>query len=181
MKIVSTDAERAKLLEDALAAAGVRTADMPDVTLAPRGSPAPDRGVVVVFDEDRPEDVARFLASLRQPNAPGSREIIVGKRKQGYAVVPLRDIQYFVALGNYLYCQTPAERMEVNRRLFEVERDFGSRYFMRIHKSYVVNIRWVREIVPWFGGRLLLKMKETDEEIEVSRNYVRSFKQALGI
>jgi DNA-binding LytR/AlgR family response regulator len=181
MKILSTDAEKLKALERLLAATGVRMADRPDVTLAPRGVPVPPKGVTVVYDEDHPEELVDFLASFQAPGGAPVRDMIVGKRKNGYAIVPLRDVQYFVAWGNFVYCQTAGERFEVNWRLFEIERDFKSRYFFRIHKSYVININWVREIIPWFGGRLLIKMKETDEEVEVSRNYVKAFKESLGI
>jgi DNA-binding LytR/AlgR family response regulator len=90
-------------------------------------------------------------------------------------------VHYFVANGNYVYGQTHQGSIEINRKLFEIERDFRGSYFFRIHKSYVINIRWVREIIPWFGGRLLIRIKETDEEIEVSRNYVKAFKEFLGM
>jgi len=53
--------------------------------------------------------------------------------------------------------------------------------FIRVNKSYIVNILMVKEIIPWFGGRLLLKFSGSEEKIEVSRNYVKDFKQFLGM
>jgi DNA-binding LytR/AlgR family response regulator len=181
MKVLSTDKERMEKLEAALAAAGVKVTDIPNLTLAPRSAPMPEQGIVLVYDDDHPEEVAGVLSSLQLQNTSCPREMIVGKQDQAYSIVPLREIQYFVAFGNYVYGQTSLGRIEINRKLFEIERDYKGSYFFRIHKSYVVNVRWVREIIPWFGGRLLLKIKETDEEIEVSRNYVKAFKQSLGI
>jgi DNA-binding LytR/AlgR family response regulator len=39
----------------------------------------------------------------------------------------------------------------------------------------------VSEIVPWFGGRLLLKFKGLVAEIEASRKHVPSFKSFIGM
>ena len=180
-KLHMKDKDSIQKIETALEAARVNVSQIADFTLVPRGDPIPDKGIVLVYDADHPEAVAGVISALQRRNSGCTSEMVVGKRDQGYTIVPIAEIHYFVANGNYVYGQTHQGSVEINRKLFEIERDYRGNYFFRIHKSYVINIRWVREIIPWFGGRLLIRIKETDEEIEVSRNYVKAFKEFLGI
>ncbi|MBN1798866.1 MAG: LytTR family transcriptional regulator [Spirochaetales bacterium] len=169
------------VLKELLSDRGILITDKAGVTLVPRGAPLPEKGIVIIYDEKNPEELVNFIDSFKSITAKTDNEIIIGKRKHGYSVVPVEQILFFMAWGNYVYCHTVQERFEINQKLYEIERNFRSQYFIRINKSYVVNIRWIREIIPWFGGRLLLKLKEISEELEVSRNYVKAFKRSLSI
>ena len=43
--------------------------------------------------------------------------------------------------------------------------------FWRVHRSHLVNINKIKEIVPWFSRNFLLKMRDTKgTEIPVSRS-----------
>ena len=54
--------------------------------------------------------------------------------------------------------------------------------FFRTHRAYLVNLSYVKEVVPWFNGRYLLNMSdEKSTEIPVSRKRARNFKKKLGI
>jgi DNA-binding LytR/AlgR family response regulator len=181
MKIVLNDRGDNRILKSLLSSRGITLSQDAEVTLVPRGSPLPEKGIVVVYDAENPQQLIDFIDSFKNITAKNGAEIIIGKRTHGYTIIPVEKILYFMALGNFVYCRTAEERFEVNQKLYELERDFKSQYFIRINKSYVMNIRWIREIIPWFGGRLLLKLKEITEEVEVSRSYVREFKKSLGI
>lgn len=69
----------------------------------------------------------------------------------------------------------------MKHRLFEMEKLIACENFVRVNKSNIVNVLKIREIIPWFGGRILLRFTESDERIEVSRNYVKDFKQFLNM
>lgn len=54
--------------------------------------------------------------------------------------------------------------------------------FIRTHRSFVVNIEKIEEIIPWFNNTYILKMfglKNT--EIPVSRGYLQEFKKQIGL
>jgi DNA-binding LytR/AlgR family response regulator len=53
--------------------------------------------------------------------------------------------------------------------------------FIRVNKSNIINVLKIKEIIPWFGGRILLRFISSEERIEVSRNYVKDFKQFLDM
>ncbi|MDR3589574.1 MAG: LytTR family DNA-binding domain-containing protein [Negativicutes bacterium] len=54
--------------------------------------------------------------------------------------------------------------------------------FLRTHKSYLVNLAKVQEVIPWFNGTYLLVLKNCGEtNIPVARHYVKEFNSELGI
>ena len=50
--------------------------------------------------------------------------------------------------------------------------------FWRVHRSYIVNLRRIKEVIPWFNRTLQLKMADKREtEIPVSRSQTRRLKE----
>lgn len=52
--------------------------------------------------------------------------------------------------------------------------------FMRVHRSYLVNLDKIIEIQPWFNQTYQLTVKN-DLKIPVSRSYVQLFKKQIGL
>ena len=66
--------------------------------------------------------------------------------------------------------------------LNELENILINHPFFRTHRAYIVNLSYVKEVIPWFNGRYLLNMSdEKSTEIPVSRKRARNFKKKLGI
>ncbi|WP_184187743.1 LytTR family DNA-binding domain-containing protein [Paenibacillus sp. JGP012] len=63
--------------------------------------------------------------------------------------------------------------------------DFHSRLpqdaFFRCHRSYLVNLSQIREIVPWFNNTYLLRLRDLEAEVPVSRGKVKEFRQLMRI
>jgi two-component system, LytTR family, response regulator LytT len=56
------------------------------------------------------------------------------------------------------------------RTLEELHAALDSETFWRPHRSYLVNIRHIKEVVPWFKSGYMLKMSDKKHtEIPVSR------------
>ena len=54
--------------------------------------------------------------------------------------------------------------------------------FWRVHRSHLVNINKIREIVPWFSRNYILRMKdEKATEIPVSRTHTRRLREYLKL
>ncbi|WP_442602871.1 LytR/AlgR family response regulator transcription factor [Paenibacillus sp. KN14-4R] len=53
--------------------------------------------------------------------------------------------------------------------------------FYRSHRSYTVNLAQIHEIVPWFNNTYLLRLRDCDTEIPVSRSKVKEFRQLMHI
>ena len=64
-----------------------------------------------------------------------------------------------------------------NQPLTYFEQKFTDHSFMRVNRSYLVNLEQIVEILPWFNHSYLLKMKGYEkEEIVISRNKIKEFR-----
>lgn len=52
--------------------------------------------------------------------------------------------------------------------------------FVRIHRSYLVNVKYVSELIPWFSGTYEIKLT-SGTQLSVSRRRVKDVKTQLGI
>ncbi|MCF6094976.1 LytTR family DNA-binding domain-containing protein [Microaerobacter geothermalis] len=86
-------------------------------------------------------------------------------------VVNPHSIYYVVRAERYLEIHTDQEIMQTKMTLQELEEKLRDLPFFRSHRSYLVNIEYIQEIVPWFNGayNLILKNKEKTK-IPVSRS-----------
>lgn len=54
--------------------------------------------------------------------------------------------------------------------------------FFRTHRSYIVNINYIEEIIPWFNNTYHMVMKGYEKEkVPVSRSNIKEFKLKLGL
>jgi DNA-binding LytR/AlgR family response regulator len=91
------------------------------------------------------------------------------------------SIVYATAARGYSYLQLASERVLVTFSLNELERRLG-RYFFRAHRSHLVNLDQVRELIPDFKGSLVLVMNdERRSRVEVSRRKTRELRRLLGM
>jgi two-component system LytT family response regulator/two-component system response regulator LytT len=65
---------------------------------------------------------------------------------------------------------TSIEGMLNYRTLEELQSNLDSDHFWRAHRSYIVNIHHIKEVIPWFNSSFQIKMTDKREtEIPVSR------------
>jgi len=68
------------------------------------------------------------------------------------------------------------------RTLDELQARLDPDVFWRVHRSHLVNINKIREIVPWFSRNFILKMKDAKgSEIPVSRAQTRRLREYLRL
>jgi len=53
--------------------------------------------------------------------------------------------------------------------------------FFRSHRSFTVNLKQIHEIVPWFNNTYLLRLRDCEKEIPVSRSKVKEFRQLMHL
>src|SRR5690348_899039 len=64
------------------------------------------------------------------------------------------------------------------RTLEEMEEALASDSFWRPHRSYLVNIHHIKEVVPWFKSSYMLKMNDKKHsEIPVSRQQTKRLRE----
>jgi two-component system LytT family response regulator/two-component system response regulator LytT len=68
------------------------------------------------------------------------------------------------------------------RTLDELQDRLDASVFWRVHRSHLVNINKIKEIVPWFSRNYILRMKdEKATEIPVSRTQTRRLREYLKL
>jgi two-component system, LytTR family, response regulator len=68
------------------------------------------------------------------------------------------------------------------RTVEELQGNLDSNVFWRVHRSYLVNINRIKEIVPWFKSSYQLRMDDRKQtEIPVSRSQTRKLRELLNL
>lgn len=97
-------------------------------------------------------------------------------------LLSVEDIYYVMAKDDYSYLFTDAERYLSTISLAQLEQRLEPRGFFRVHRRYLVNLSQVKEVVPMYGGTLLLTLQDSGAtQVPVSRRRVPALKRALGI
>ncbi|MEK5268577.1 LytR/AlgR family response regulator transcription factor [Weizmannia sp. FSL W8-0401] len=94
-------------------------------------------------------------------------------------VADANDIFYCAAQEKITLVYTQQETFEMPMAISEFQSLLPEDLFFRCHRSYLVNLTKIREIVPWFNQTYLLRLKGMDAEIPVSRRNVKQFKALM--
>ena len=130
--------------------------------------------------KDGDKNINDFLKFIPEP-VKLTRIIAQKEGRDSRILVDLTDISHFYARGRDCYLVTHGEEMKIRYTLKEIEDKVPGESFIRCHKAYLVNIKYIKEIVPWFNGAYIIKVEDkSNSEIPVSRNYAKEFKDAIG-
>ncbi len=115
------------------------------------------------------ENVERLLSRLASP--PLKRLQVISGDK--IILMDADNITYFEAKDKYTFLHTVDHEYIVQPTLAELEKKLDKLVFVRIHRSVIVNINFIREMVKWFGGKYKVRLKDkSGTELVVSRGYV---------
>lgn len=90
-----------------------------------------------------------------------------------------KDIIFARARDDYAFIQARSGNYFATTSLTALEKRVGSAGFMRVHRSYLVNMKFASRIVNGEGGATILELKETDEQVPVSRRKAPMIKKML--
>jgi DNA-binding LytR/AlgR family response regulator len=97
-------------------------------------------------------------------------------------LVDLSEIRFAEARDDVTYVKTADQLRPTRFTLQELERRLPSPPFLRIHRAFLVNLRNVVEIRPYFNGAYLLKTNDREgSELTVSRGHVKDLRSLLGL
>jgi two-component system, LytTR family, response regulator LytT len=130
---------------------------------------------------DRIETLMRMLESQKpQPSklllrALG-RMLLVDQRDVCYASIEDGVITVVTAGGSGMEGQSNCRTLE------ELLDSLDPNLFWRAHRSYLVNINRIREVVPWFKSSYQLRMDDKKQtEIPVSRAQTKRLRELFGL
>ena len=94
-------------------------------------------------------------------------------------LVNASDILFAKARDDYAFIQAKDGKYFSPTSLSAIEKQLEGTGFMRVHRSYLVNLKMVEEAIPTDGGGMYLKLKFYDEQLPVSRRKIPVIKKAL--
>lgn len=103
-------------------------------------------------------------------------------RKGGKTVLlNLKDIVFISARHKSTYAHTYENQYFVDSTLGELEARYSHDAFTRVHRSYLVNLNRIKEIIHHEGAYVIVAADRDETRIPVSRRQVREFREAVGI
>jgi two-component system response regulator LytT len=112
--------------------------------------------------------------------------------RRSQVVVKVGDRMLLVQADDVIYASVNEDEVSVvasqvtgtsnHRTLDELQAQLDDKLFWRVHRSYLVNINKIKEIVPWFSRNFILRMRDArSTEIPVSRAQSKRLREYLQI
>lgn len=130
---------------------------------------------------DKLESLVRMLESQKTPTSKilikaAGRLFLVDQKDICYASIEDGVISVVTAGANGLEGQSNCRTLE------ELLDSLDSNLFWRAHRSFLVNINRIREVVPWFKSSYQLRMDDKKQtEIPVSRAQTKRLRELFGL
>lgn len=96
-------------------------------------------------------------------------------------VTDINDIYYVEAHEKLTFVYTRREAYVMSMAISEFCSRLPEPDFFRCHRSYCVNLSKIREIEPWFNNTYILKLRDMDFQVPVSRSKVKAFRQLMRL
>lgn len=105
---------------------------------------------------------------------------LLAQRNDREVIIDTDSINYLEAAGNYVVLHTTDGQFKVRTTLSAIEAQLDPQDFVRVHRSYIVNIDAMKEIQPWFRGDQRIVMND-GVVINLSRRYRNQFTQLANL
>ena len=128
------------------------------------------------------EKLGRLVHMIDERPSVQSGKLVV-KSGSRLVLVDSADIIYATIQDGVISIVTKDLEGQSNfRTVEELQSNLDPNMFWRVHRSYLVNINRIKEVVPWFKSSYQLKMQDRKEtEIPVSRGQTRKLRELLNL
>jgi two-component system, LytTR family, response regulator LytT len=130
------------------------------------------------------KQASELAAGEAQPLRPGlQRSKLLVRSGQRNLVIDANDVVYAtIDEGLISVVATGVEGQLNYRTIEELQSNLDPNVFWRVHRSFLVNINRIREVVPWFKSSFQLKMDDKRQtEIPVSRIQTKRLRSLLKL
>ena len=129
-----------------------------------------------------PADLERVITAV-QARQGGRRDQLAIRSGERFFLVQADEVVHASLEDEGIVVVTNAVSGTSNyRTLDELQARLDPAIFWRVHRSHLVNITKIKEIVPWFSRNYLLRMKDQKgTEIPVSRSQTRRLREYLQL
>lgn len=111
-----------------------------------------------------------------------SLEVIPVEQRGKTILLRPEEIIYIYTDKDNVFVKTQKESYLTRFTLRDLESRLSSNLFFRSHRCYLVNIKRMRELIPYFNGTYTVVVDDHEKsEVPVSRTQARKLKEILGL
>jgi two-component system LytT family response regulator len=94
--------------------------------------------------------------------------------------IDLAQVTHFFAEDKLTYAVDAGRSYSVDYTIVQLENMLNPTRFLRIHRSTIVNVSWIKEVTRLPGGSLNVRLKDANAtDLTVSRDRAQEFKRRL--
>jgi two-component system LytT family response regulator/two-component system response regulator LytT len=130
------------------------------------------------------ERIESVISQLSAQAKPGGQPVKLVVRAQNRMLLVDAGQMVYATIedGVITIVTTDLEGTSNYRTLEELQSQLDPEIFWRAHRSYLVNINQIKEVVPWFKSTFLLRMADRKQsEVPVSRAQTKRLRELLNL
>lgn len=132
---------------------------------------------------DKQQEEQRNIAALMETvshEMPAQQQRVVVKIDGKIKIIPIPDIHYLEAADDYVKIVTQEGSFMKNKTMAFFERSLDPQQFIRVHRSYMLNVTQITRIEPYEKESYLAILRD-GSRILVSKTGYPKLKESLGL
>jgi two-component system, LytTR family, response regulator len=110
-------------------------------------------------------------------NSPDTYRFLTGKQNEEWSPVPIEQISHIESLQKKTWFYKEGKQYKTSVTLKELQLRLPD-IFIRIHRSYIINIYFIQTIYRDITSNFIVKMKD-GTELPISQSYVNEIRKVL--
>lgn len=131
---------------------------------------------ILITTDKIDESIENLIKTLQKNKA----DTITAFRNETVTILDTNEIYRIYCEYGKVFCTTKDNIYTLRHRLNILEETLGNKYFIRISRSEIINIKKVKNFDLSFTGTIMINFIN-NEKTYVSRRYIKKIKDYLGI
>ncbi len=123
-------------------------------------------------------NVGELLRSLKTENKTSYDSHIFVQKSEKLLNLAVEEIMFLEASGDYTVLTTKGDQFVSSSGIGKLEEILNPETFIRVHRSTIININFLKEIERHFNGGMIVKM-QTGKSFPVSRTYAKVIRKRV--
>ncbi len=119
----------------------------------------------------------RIIAGFSKRQTPQHIQYIRVQQGDGIRLIPVGGVIYFKAGDKYTAVITRQGESLIRKPIRELVEELDPEQFYQIHRSTIVNARFISRVSRSLTGRGVLRLKDHPESLTISKRYMHLFRQ----
>lgn len=123
-------------------------------------------------------NVGELLLNMKTENRTSYDSHIFVQKSEKLMNLAVEEIMFLEASGDYTILSTKADQFVSSSGIGKLEEILNPESFIRVHRSTIININFLKEIEKHFNGGMIVKM-QNGKSFPVSRTYAKLIRKKV--